>query len=100
MPVHDPLLWKVSIPSKFLKSERQLFLMLRIYGNGVLSKCEKDQIKILRKHDVTYLKLLGAVKTAQKRVTDLQKDFNYCSINGVSINYEIEISLYSKIMHN
>ena len=71
-----------------MKSERQLFLKLCVPGSGVLSKCEKDHIEVLRKHDVTYLKLLGAVEAAQKRVINLQKEFDDCFPSRSSVEQE------------
>ena len=86
---------------KFLKAERQLFLRLCVPGSGVLSKNEKEQIAVLRNNDVTYLKLLAAVETAQKELTELQKHYadKFSLSNAVSSSVEEQSSSVVECMN-
>ena len=73
--VADPSLWMICAPKMHTQKERQLFLRLCVPSSGALGKKEEEQLAILRDNDVTYLKLLAAVESAQKRLTALEKDF-------------------------
>ena len=76
MKVHvtDQQLWQITAPKMHTQKERQLFLRLCVPSSGALGKKEEDQLSVLQANDVTYLKLLAAVESAQKRLTQLQKD--------------------------
>ena len=74
--ISDPTLWRIGFPKMITKAEHQLFLKLCDPTSGFILKDKSKQIEVLVKHDISYLKLLAAVKASQKKLTNIQKEYD------------------------
>ena len=90
IPIADGSWWKIQTESANTKANRCLFLKMCVPGSGVLGKKESEQLQVLVKHDVTYLKLLSVAETLQKELTSLQKEYDECMSSSAFLLSSVE----------